>query len=162
MPLSYTYYRPAAPEDELSAYFAAKLSLERSFESRPFPLHGDRWWSAHMFDTAEEYDEEAARLGIDGTGELSIVTFELRKDLSTEEGFRAHTDLFGAVLDQLNGTPDLTGVLVFGDVHVLIECPPGGQTLLDRTLTDSAEWNTDHHMDVVLARGAIVDLVDFE
>lgn len=86
--------RPAAPEDESSACFAAKPGLARSFEDGPSSLRGDRWWATHTFDTAEEYDEEAARLGIDETGELSIVTFELGKFLSTSEHFRARTDLF--------------------------------------------------------------------
>lgn len=161
MSLDYTYYRSAAPEEELSAYFAARLGLARSEEGEPFPLTGDRWWASHMVDTTEEYDEEATRLGIKAPQELSLVTFELRKSLSTEENFRAHADLFGAVVDQLNETSGLTGFLMFGDVDVLIERPPGGQTLIDPTLADPENWNQDHHLDHVLARGTLADLVNF-
>ncbi|HEU5130412.1 MAG TPA: hypothetical protein VFU12_20705 [Glycomyces sp.] len=159
--MPYTYYRPAVPEDELSAYFAAKLGLVRSFEDEPFPLRGDRWWVSHMFDTAEEYGYEAARLGIDESGELSLVTFEARKNLSTSEYFQAHIDLFGAVIDQLNEVPELTGILTYGDISVLVERPPGGQTLLDSKLADPEDWNADHHLDEVLARGTVTDLDRF-
>lgn len=161
MTLDYTYYRPAAPEAELSAYFTARLGLKRSFEQDPFPITGDRWWGTHLLDTAEEFDEEASRLGIDESGELSIVTFELRKSLTTEEYYRAHLDLYGAVVDQLNETPGLTGLLVYGDVSVQIERPPGGPTFLDSSLADPADGNQDHHLDPVLARGRVADLANF-
>lgn len=129
MSLDYTYYRSAADEDALSAYFAGRLGLVRSDEDQPFPLRGDRWWVTHRLDSAEEYDEEAERLGIEESGELSIFVFELRKSLSIEEDLRAHFDLYGAVVDQLNETPDRTGLLVVGDIDVVIERPPGGRTL---------------------------------
>jgi hypothetical protein len=115
-----------------------------------------------LLDTAAEFDEEAARLGIDPSGELSIVTFELRKSLSTEEYYRAHLDLYGAVVDQLNETPGLTGLLVYGDINVQIERPPGGPTFLDRALADPTDGNQDHHLDPVLARGTVTDLVNFQ
>jgi hypothetical protein len=162
MPLTYTYYRPAAPEEELSAYFTARLGLKRSFEEDLFPITGERWWGTHRYDTAEEYDEEAARLGIDESGELSIVVFELRKNLSTEENYRAYVDLYGAVVDQLNETPGLTGLLVYGDIGVEIERPPGGPTFIDSSLADPDDGNEDHHLDSVLARGTVAKLTPFD
>jgi hypothetical protein len=161
MALDYTYYRPATAEDDLSAYFADRLGLVRSDEREPFPLHGDRWWATHRVDSAEEYDEEAERLGLHSSGQLAIVVFELRKFLSPEEDLRAHIDLYGAVVDQLNETSGLTGLLLFGDISVLIERPPGGPTFLDTSLADLDGGNQDHQLDPVLNRGIIAELVDF-
>lgn len=161
MTLDYTYYRPATAEEDLSAYFADRLGLVRSDDREPFPLHGDRWWATHRVDSAEEYDEEAERLGLQADGQLSIVVFELRKSLSAEEYLRAHIDLYGAIVDQLNETSGLTGLLLSGDINVLIERPPGSSTLLDTSLTDPEDGNQDHHLDEVLSRGTIADLVNF-
>lgn len=160
MTLDYTYYRPETSEDDLSAYFTARLGLNRSSEDAPFPITGQRWWGTYQTDTAEEAPEEAARLGLDAGTRISVITFELRKFLSTEDYYRAHVDLYGAVVDQLNETPGLTGLLVVGDVNVVIEHPPGGPTLLDASLADSEDGNQDHHLDAVLARGTVTDLAN--
>jgi hypothetical protein len=158
MTLDYTYYRPATAEENLSRYFVDRLGLVRSDKHLPFPLRGDRWWATHRTDSAEEYDEEAERLGLQSADQLSIVVFELRKFLSTAEYYRAHLDLYGAVVDQLNEPLGLTGLLVYGDISVQVERPPGGPTFLDRALADG---NQDRHLDPVLARGTVSDLVNF-
>ncbi|MCD0446368.1 hypothetical protein LO763_22390 [Glycomyces sp. A-F 0318] len=160
MTMDYRYYRPVAPAAALSTYFTARLDLTWSDPVSPFPITGERWWGSCMIDTAAEFDEEAARLGIDPAGDIAVVTFELRKFLSTEGYYRAHIDLYGAVVDDLNATPDLTGLLVIGDVDVVIERPPGGSTLLDTSLADPTDGNHDHHLDPVLARGTVTDLVN--
>lgn len=154
----YTYYRPAAPEEELSAYLAERLSLTRVEDDSPFPLRSDRWW-VRTYDPDEDWETEAARVGVD-VDEMVMVVFEPAKGLSAEEELQADHDLFSAIVDQLNGSPDLAGFLVLGEAEVLIERPPGGRTLLDSALADPAEYNRNGHLAEVLARGAIADLAD--
>ena len=154
----YTYYRPAAPEEELSAYFAERLGLARVEDDSPFPLKSDRWW-VRSYDPDEDWETEAARIGV-GTDEMVMVIFEPAKGLSAEQETQADYDLFSAIVDQLNGSPDLAGFLVFGEADVLIERSPGGRTLLDPALADPAEYNRNGHLTAVLARGTIADLAD--
>jgi hypothetical protein len=154
MSTPYAYYRPADDEQELSAYFAERLGLVRSFEARPFPLRGDRWW-VDTVASDEDWDGEAARIG---TGDLLIVTFEPGKHLVGDEYFQAHLDLFGAVVDQLNDTPDLTGMLVHGDDKVLIERSSGGPTLLDPSLADPDDYNFGDRLASVLSRAVVAPL----
>jgi len=156
----YTYYRPAAPEEELSAYLAERLGLTRIEEDTPFPLKSDRWW-VRTFDPDEDWDSEAARIGV-RTGEMVMVIFEPAKALSAEEELQADYDLFSAIVDQLNDTPELSGFLLHGDVSVLIERSPGGRTLLDPSLADPADYNRSDHLAPVLARATITPLADLD
>ncbi|SDD03568.1 hypothetical protein [Glycomyces harbinensis] len=156
MSTPYTYYRPAADEQELSAYFAERLGLVRSVEEQPFPLQGDRWW-VDTFTPDEDWSGEAARIGTD---ELLIITFEIGKNLVEDEYHRAHLDLFGAVVDQLNSTPKLTGMLVHGDEKVLIERSTGGLTMLAPSLADPGDYNFGDHLAPVLSRAAVAPLDD--
>ncbi|MCD0442796.1 hypothetical protein LO763_04055 [Glycomyces sp. A-F 0318] len=158
MSTPYTYYRPAADEQELSAYFAERLGLVRSFAAQPFPLRGDRWW-VDTFAPDEDWDGEAARIGTD---DLLIITFEIGRHLVGDAYFQAHLDLFGAVVDQLNDTPGLTGMLVHGDEKVLIERSPGGPTLLDPSLADPGDYNFGDHLAPVLSRAAVAPLRELD
>jgi hypothetical protein len=156
----YTYYRPTAPDEDLSTYFAERLTLERVEDSSPFPLKSDRWW-VHTVRGDEDWEEEAARIGI-SANDMVLVVFEPSKGLSTAESFEADVDLFTAVLDQLNNTPGLTGLLQHGDVKVLIERASSGPALLDSSLADPDDYNHDGHLAPVLAQGTVTDLVDFD
>lgn len=154
----YTYYRPAAPEEELSTYFGERLELTRVEGDPPFPLKSDRWW-VRTYDPDEDWESEAARIGVD-INDMVMVIFEPSKGLSAEEESQADHDLFSAIVDQLNGTTEIAGFLVFGEAEVLIERAPGGRTQLSRALADPAEYNRDNRLAAVLARGEIADLAD--
>ncbi|KPC74399.1 hypothetical protein ADL26_11265, partial [Thermoactinomyces vulgaris] len=71
-------------------------------------------------------------------------------------------DLFSAIVDQLNDSADLAGLLQHGDIKVLIERQPGGPTLLDSSLTDPDDYNRDNHLAPVLARGTVTTLTQFD
>jgi hypothetical protein len=154
----YTYYRPAVPEGDLSTYFAERLELTRVEGDSPFPLKSDRWW-VRTYDPDEDWESEAARIGVD-VNDMVMVIFEPSKGLSAEEENRADHDLFSAIVEQLNETADLAGLLVFGEAEVLIERAPGGRTQLSPTLADPSEYNRDNHLAAVLAQGEIADLAD--
>jgi hypothetical protein len=51
-------YRPAAPEEDLSAYFADRLDLTRVDDKTPFPLRSERWW-VRTIDPDEDWEETA-------------------------------------------------------------------------------------------------------
>jgi hypothetical protein len=91
-----------------------------------------------------------------------MVVFEPVKGLNADESARADLDLFSAIVDQLNDSPGLTGLLQHGDVKVLIERPPGGSTLLDSSLTDPDDYNRGNHLAPILSRGTVADLAKFE
>lgn len=156
----YTYYRPTAPEEELSAYFADRLHLARVDDNAPFPLRSDRWW-VRSYDPDEDWEEEATRIGRE-TNETVMVIFEPSKGLSADDSYQADLELFGAIIDQLNDNPGLSGLLQHGDVKVLIERAPGGPTLLDSSLGDPDDYNRDNHLAPVLARGTLTTLTPFD
>ena len=156
----YTYYRPAASEDELSTYFAARLDLHRVETEVPFPLRSDRWW-VHLVDADADWDEEAARIGIT-TAVMVLLVFEPAKGLRADESHQANAALFAAIIDQLNDTPGLTGLLQHGDVQVLIERPRGGPTLLDTSLADPQDHHRGNHLDPVLSQGTLTNLPDLD
>jgi hypothetical protein len=156
----YTYFRSAAPEEELSGYFAERLKLARVDDSSPFPLKNDQWW-VRTLDADEDWEEESSRIGLT-PDEVVMVIFEPAKGLGSEFSFQADIDLFGAIVDQLNETPELTGLLVHGDVRVLVERQRGGPTLLDPSLADPDDYNHNDHLAPVLARATIAPLVDLD
>ncbi|WP_030161939.1 hypothetical protein [Glycomyces sp. NRRL B-16210] len=156
----YTYFRPAVPKEELAAYFAQRLGLVRIETEESFSLRSDQWWMT-IVDPDEDWEIEADRLGL-SLEQMTTVIFAPERDLGAEESFQANVDLFAAIIDQLNDTPGITGLLQYDDEKVLIERPVGGPTLLDTSLADSEEYNHDNRLALVLSRGVITDLPDLE
>ncbi|MCD0445925.1 hypothetical protein LO763_20140 [Glycomyces sp. A-F 0318] len=153
---AYIYYRPAASEDALAAYFAARLDLHRVDAEAPFPLRSDQWW-VHLVDGDADWDEEAARIGITAAA-MVLVVFAPSKHLRADVSQEANAALCTAVIDQLNDTPGLTGLLQHGDAQVLIERPPCGPTRIDTSLAEAL----GHHCDPMRSPGIIADLPDLD
>lgn len=156
----YTYVRTAASKEELAAYFTQRLGLARLEAEKAIALRNEYWWVT-IADPDEDWTEEADRLGLSVEQTVTVV-FEPERGLSLEESFQAEVDMLTAIIDQLNETPGITGLLQHGDTTVLIERPAGGPTLLDARLADPEDYNHANHLAPVLSKGQITDLAQFD